>query len=302
MQMKFPLAAHSPTPVEQASPKVVKSSSVSLSQSLSRPSQNSGIGVPATALHSTSEPSPLQTRFPPATHSPTPAEQASPKVVKVSSVSLSQSLSRPSQSSLTGVPATALHSTSEPSPLQTRFPPATHSPTPAEQASPRVVKSSSVSLSQSLSRPSQSSGPETSTSGQGSHLSPSPSSSRSSCKGLGSFGQLSMSSFTPSSSLSKDKTALPGSPSSAWISKSLIMSFVSDMAGRRSRLFPSDAAILMLLTFDQSAASSSYSMTSRTVLYASTRRTSSPELLMLRSPVAQAVYLLVSVTACPPAA
>src|SRR6056297_848747 len=104
-----------------------------------------------------------QTTPPSEAHSTTPSPQIPGAVQdcpspKSSSVKPSQSLSNPSQSSAVGLKGTASQTSLKASALQTITPLTRHSPSPASQDEPRLTKSSSTWPSQSLSKPSQSSG------------------------------------------------------------------------------------------------------------------------------------------------
>ena len=128
--------------------------SMTPSQLSSMPLQVSGSGIPV-ALH-TSLPV-LQTKVPD-WQVPRPLPQRSPTPGKVpSSVMPSQSSSRPLQTSVCGGTVGASQNVPVLSARQARMPPRRQTPTPLLLHDAPTMKPSSMSPSQSLSRPSQSS-------------------------------------------------------------------------------------------------------------------------------------------------
>ncbi len=105
MQMKVPdWQLPRPLPHTSPTPGRVPSSFIA-SQSSSMPLQTSGIGIPAGASQTVPVPAGLQIRMPPRRQAPTPLLVHDAPTLKPSSMSPSQSLSRPSQSSVgTGHP------------------------------------------------------------------------------------------------------------------------------------------------------------------------------------------------------
>ena len=154
-----PVARQVPVPTVQMLFLSGQASSVWPSQSLSRLSQTSSAGTPASAPQTVGPAgSPLlQTRTPVRRHIPRPSTQMSALSVHSSSVRPSQSLSMPSQTSAPPSPAVALHTAGpEGSALsQTMVPEAEHAPALTWQTLPLIGQSSSVDPSQSLSTPSQ---------------------------------------------------------------------------------------------------------------------------------------------------
>jgi hypothetical protein len=149
VQTSSPVAAQAPVP--QLVGVGAMPSSTEPSQLLSTPSQTSADGAPGAQV-STSAP-PVQTSSPVAAQAPVP--QLVGTGAMPSSTEPLQSLSRPSQSS--GVPSGGVHSVTMPPPTQATVPTVAHSPTPQDGGSGKLGSLSTVP-SQSLSRPSQSSG------------------------------------------------------------------------------------------------------------------------------------------------
>ena len=130
--------SHSPTLLPQviASPILqLQFSSISPSQSLSSLSHNSVVGVPGTALHFTSNLSWVQTKNPDAWQAPSPTTHPCPRYWKSSSISMSQSLSKPSQSSV-GLGVTSPLHVELQAPLEQYLVPLLHTPTPAVPVGP----------------------------------------------------------------------------------------------------------------------------------------------------------------------
>jgi hypothetical protein len=115
-------------------------------------------GTPGETLHTVPLPFALQTRLPVLAHWPMPTLQLV-LMGKPSSIAVSQSSSKPLHSSAVGVPGVALQTEAKPSAEQTRLPGRAHWPMPDEQGPP-TLKPSSMSVSQSLSTPSQRSAPQ----------------------------------------------------------------------------------------------------------------------------------------------
>src|SRR4051794_12755800 len=109
------------------------------------PSQVSGEGLPAVALHVTLEQSPRHMFVPIARHAPTPTVHAAPTSNPLSTVP-SQSLSPPSHASAGGDPALALLCVLSPPLAQTNIPLTRQAPTPTAHVAPTLKPSSTRPL------------------------------------------------------------------------------------------------------------------------------------------------------------
>ena len=144
-------AAHTPFVPAQTIP-TLKPLSTTLLQSLSRPSQVSAATAdmlpPGSTLH-LAAPIPLHSTTPvAAAQMPLAPLQDAPTLKPLSAVPL-QSLSRPSQVSATGEPATALQ-VDTPMPVHTLTPLVAHSPTPTLQAVPKSLQMGTCTLTTQL--------------------------------------------------------------------------------------------------------------------------------------------------------